>query len=140
MDREGAALQRRLQDAVNIMMDDIDKKRIRIMQKNIYVKMAACCDIENPNNRDECLQRTSLPMQRAQQLIQNEMNQFQNRLQRCSLACEDEVKDRFDLSNEKDMDKIQKYHLGCATQCVDKQLALLKGIQNKLEKELDQLK
>jgi hypothetical protein len=138
-EREGQALQRKLQDAVNTMMEDIDKKRLRIMQKNIYLKMASCCDIDNPNNREECLQRTTIPIQKAQQLIQNEMNSFQNRLQRCSMACEDDVKDKFDITNEKDMDKIQKYHLNCASQCVDKQLSLLKGIQSKIEKDIDQL-
>lgn len=138
-EREVNALQRKLQDAVNLMMEDLDKKRLRIMQKNIYLKMASCYDIDNPNSREECFQRSSIPIKRAQQLIGNEMNQFQDRLQRCTMACEDDVKDRFDITNEKNMDKIQQHHFQCASQCVEKQLALLKSVHNKIDKDIDSL-
>lgn len=68
------------------------------------------------------------------------MNGFQNRLQRCSLSCQDEVNDKFrnlDMSNSINSLAANKMMLSCSSSCVDKNLALLKSIQSKIESDID---
>ena len=139
MDREAEALSNKLQDAAQSMMEDIDNNYLRKMQKNTYLKMASCQDISSTSGRAECAEKATIPLQKAQHIIQNEMNQFQNRLKHCAQACENEIHDKFDLYDEKNRDKIEKHHLNCAKQCVEKNLAYLKSVKIQLEKNLSQL-
>ena len=44
---------------------------------------------------DNCLQQYNKPMEVAQNIIQNEMAKLQDRLQRCSSACQDTVQDKY---------------------------------------------
>ncbi len=41
----------------------------------------------------QCLQKAQLPEQRASQVVQGELNDFQSRLQRAIATCQDDVKD-----------------------------------------------
>ena len=41
----------------------------------------------------QCLQKAQLPEQRASQVVQTELNDFQGRLQRAIATCQDDVKD-----------------------------------------------
>jgi hypothetical protein len=70
------------------------------------------------------------------------MGQFQEKLTRCSMVCQDEVGEKYDLSGpnaERNRDAAQKALMNCLNGCVDKHVSLLKSIQSKLEKEIQSI-
>jgi hypothetical protein len=89
-------LQLRLQEAVNNMVADLQKTKIRSLQKNAFLAMAECYSDTRASQQqiDQCISVQEQLMQAVHQTIGNEMNSFQNRLQRCSMACQDDVKDK----------------------------------------------
>ncbi len=104
----------------------------------MYLKMASCYDNKNAsmNEIQNCLQNTQVPMQNIQQTIEHEMNQFQNRLQRGSQACQDEVRDSFGNDTSKQA-QAEKLYLQCMNKTVEKHIAMLPNIQTNLEREID---
>ena len=83
-------LQQKLQSAVEKMLDSIDKKHLRPMQKKSYLQMASCFDNNSASQSQlqSCVEKSALSIQNAQNVIQNEMNGFQGRLQRCVQSCQ----------------------------------------------------
>ena len=117
---DGEQANRNLQTAVDAMILSLEQNRMRPMQKKTYLAMAACYDSKNssPQQINACLQNCSQAVQLSQQVIQNEMNQFQNRLQRCAADCDDSIRDKFpDLSDQSKMDKAQGQMNSCLNTC-----------------------
>ena len=121
------------QKSTEDMMDSLDKGRIRPLQKASLLKMAACTDLSTRSQIDQCMQKTQMPMNVAQNIINQEMQQFQQRLERCMLDCQDSVRDK----NYNSEDAKEKAYYSCAASCMDKNLALLKSTQARIEKEID---
>ncbi len=69
-------------------------------------------------------------------MIQNEVNQFSERVQRCVRDCQDGVRDRFGELNQDNLSKAQEYMDKCSNACVDKHVAMLKSIESRLEKDI----
>ncbi|CAE1286452.1 unnamed protein product [Acanthosepion pharaonis] len=78
------------------MISQLDQEHLRKMQGEMYRCGAKCCDQQNLSMDEvhRCIDRCSEPVNRAQALIQNEIQMFQDRLQRCALACQDQVRDK----------------------------------------------
>jgi hypothetical protein len=89
---------------------------------------------------EACANRCSVPVQNIQIIIQNEMNSFQSRVNRCAQDCSDTVNDEFRDSpnNASTQEAAQKKMHSCAQVCVDRHIALLKSLQSKIEKDIDQ--
>jgi Eukaryotic protein of unknown function (DUF842) len=96
--------------------------------------MAACFDNKNATTAqiDACLANSSRFVQASQQV----------RLQRCVMDCEDAVRDRYPNldKNPGQLDKAQAQMLSGMSSCVDKHIALLKSVKQKLESDLDKMK
>ncbi len=133
-------LQRKLQTAVDQMLESIDKTVLRPMQKETYEKMATCFDSNTASNRQiqNCVEQSSQKVKMAEQVISNEMKQFQSRLERCSKACEDEVMDRMKYGSG-NQQEAEAQMMTCAAKCVDKHLDLLKSVQSQLERDLNNI-
>lgn len=86
-----------------------------------------------------CAHQTQAPLQHADQFLQNEMAQMQNRLQRCSMACQDEVQDRFPNATQPHP-QAEAFAEKCLISCVDKHMAMLKSMKYNIETKLDDLK
>ena len=112
------SLQLKLQQAVDKMISDIDMNRLRGIQKKSYLDMAKCFDDKYASQQQvqQCLATKSAAVQSAQSLLQNEMNQFQNRLQRATMACQDEVHDKFPNAGEDSaqMNRAEQHMLKCS--------------------------
>ena len=137
-------LQKKLQEAVDAMLNKLERDRIRPIQRNSHLKIAECYANKSASAEEveACANHCSLPIQKVQMIIQNEMNVFQNRVNRCAEQCSDEVNDKFSsvADSPANQQAAQKMMHDCAQSCVDKHVALLKSVQAKLEKDLDQLK
>ena len=80
-------------------------------------------------------------MKVVQQIVQNEMNQFQNRVQRCAMDCSDAIQDEYPnlSSTSPSVAKAQQKLNSCMNTCADKHIALLKGISAKIESDIDKI-
>lgn len=120
---EGELLNRKLQSAVDVMLQSVDANKMRPMQKKTYLAMAACFDNKNASSAqiDACVANSSQSVKISQQIVQQEMNQFQGRLQRCAADCEDSVRDRNpNLEDQSTVDRAQGQMNSCMSICVGK--------------------
>lgn len=103
--------------------------------------MAACYDAKNKTSVEvqQCVDVSARYVQSVQNVIQREMNDFQGRIERCSYACQDEVKDKYGVLTEAspNVTAAQGTMLKCMSGCVDKHIAILKSVQSRVEKEID---
>ena len=140
MSEEAGRTSKRLQEGVDKMIASLSESRLKPMQKKMYLQMADCCDLKSDSATNQCLERSSAPLNIVQQIIQNEMTQLQNRVQRCGNDCEDNTRDSMgskDMSNPKVQDEYMRKANACMSSCADKHLALLRSIQSRIEKEID---
>lgn len=85
----------------------------------------------------DCLEVCSAPFMRAQKYLNAEFENYQTRLQRCVLDCNDEVKDKMGPSPKaSDMDAYTRQFESCAEKCVEKHIALLPNLFQKIKQYL----
>jgi hypothetical protein len=135
-------LQKRVQSSIDAMVGRVNKDRVRPLQKQTYLNMARCFDSTDASDQviDNCMKREAHVVEIAQQIMQQEVGQFSNRIQRCVHECEDTARDAFssqDVSDPRVQEKAQKMMLKCSSACADKHIAMLKSIQGRLESDID---
>ncbi|XP_055609538.1 protein FAM136A [Uranotaenia lowii] len=112
-------------------VDDLDRTILRKMQAEMHECAAKCCrDIgSSMDSVQRCVEHCSVPVQRAQQHVEQELGNFNNRLQRCVMDCNDTVKDKMGPKpSEDDISKYTGIFERCAIKCVDKHVELLPGL------------
>ena len=131
--------QAKLQDAVNTMMDELEWEKLRPMQKASFLAMAKCCDRPSRNEAQQCFANSSVPVQRAEAMVKQEMDSFQQRLQRCVQGCQDQVKDRMPnnltpetAQNNPALQKLEGELNKCAVACMVDMQKLLPNIKNRI--------
>ena len=118
---DGEQLNRKLQSAVDDTIKSIEIGKMRPMQKKTYLAMAACFNNINSSSQqiESCMEASSRGVKISQQIIQNEMNQFQARLQRCVADCEDTVRDQNpNLTDPTKVERAQGQMNVCMGSCV----------------------
>lgn len=145
MDAESAELQRKLQGAVDNMLDSIDKQRMRPIQKKAYLCSAGCFDSKTSSQQQlqNCIDQCTSPVQHSQNVIQNEMQMFQDRLKRCADECQSDANMSITpevRTNPSLMDSVQKKTMKCLSVCVDRNLSLIRTVQSRIESEIDKHK
>mmetsp|Transcript_6156 Transcript_6156/g.18189 ORF Transcript_6156/g.18189 Transcript_6156/m.18189 type:complete len:134 (+) Transcript_6156:206-607(+) len=121
--------QSELQAKVNAMVSTIDSSTLRPMKKASFLAMAKCCDLDSPEAYQQCLARASAPEQRASQIMQVELNDFQDRLQRAVRGCQDEVKDK----GVRDQNRAQNMFSNCVDNALTKHIGMVPGVQKRIE-------
>jgi preprotein translocase subunit SecD len=141
MEQEYQQLQQDLQNSVNKMMDKISQKSLRPLQKQSYLSMASCLDNNQLSDQqiNQCIQNAGRKPQVIQNMIQNEMNLFQSKIQRCSQVCQDDANHL--VTNETKIDpneiaKIEKVMFQCSKSCVEKHVAMLANLEAKILSEI----
>lgn len=106
--------------------------------------MAQCCNnsADSAQQIQNCIERASQKIQYIQRILENEMNDYQNRLSRCNMQCQDDANDKYrnadgSFSNPA---AAQAMLLKCAGSCIDKHLAMLPTMRGKIEAEIDKVK
>ncbi|TMW62118.1 hypothetical protein Poli38472_009611 [Pythium oligandrum] len=137
--------EQKLNDAVSKMMDSLDRKVLRDFQKSGYVCAAKCFDNKGWNTEQiqNCVERCQMPMQQVQGYLQNEMQSFQNRLQRCAMECQDRARDSMPSNgnpSEAQMAGIEKDMQKCFNGCVDTHLKLLPTLEKRVTDAVSQVK
>ena len=124
-----------------VFVSQIETERLRPLQRNTYLKMAECCNSKSSSQDVErCVRGCASPGQIVQQVIQNEIGQLQNRLERCSMQCQDEVQDKYpNLTSLSGNPGAEAMMTKCASSCVDKHIAMLKSIKYNIDSKIDEV-
>ncbi|XP_050738211.1 protein FAM136A-like isoform X2 [Eriocheir sinensis] len=127
--------QHRIQEAMTALVDDLDKTYLRGMQRTMHLCAASCCE-KKENSVDQvhrCIENCSTPLTQAQSFVQNELSQFQERLQRCVMVCQDRVKDHVHAdATEAQVSAYKAEFEGCAMQCVDEHIQLMPSVKKRI--------
>lgn len=133
------AQQARVQKAVEDMVQSLERDQIRKMQGRMFRCSAECC--ENPgasmNQVHQCIDRCHTPLGKAQGLVTSELEQFQDRLTRCTMHCNDKAKDMFDSGAKEPA--VRALMDNCVGSCVDDHLNLLPSMTRKLKESLNSI-
>ncbi|XP_005094393.1 protein FAM136A [Aplysia californica] len=135
--------QARVQEAISKMVNTLDTGCLRKMQVDMYNCSAKCC--ENPKySLDEvqkCIEDCSLDVNRAQAYLQNEIESFQNRLQRCAMSCQDKLKDQMPVQpSDADVQRGRSSLEQCVVQCADSHVGLVPDLTKKMLETLKKKK
>jgi len=130
------AAQSRVQSAMKDFINEIDRSKLRGLQRGMHM-CAADCHADTMSSMDEvhrCVERCQTPAQRAQQYVQSELEHFQESLSRCVLQCQDEVKDKVGPNtSEGEISKYRREFETCAISCCDKNIQKLPNLLIKLK-------
>ncbi|KAJ8598678.1 hypothetical protein CTAYLR_003097 [Chrysophaeum taylorii] len=122
-------LQPKLEHAVNEVVEEIDKKHLRPLRKKAFLAMAKCCD--GGGSREafhQCVQRAGIPEEKANQVVQYELNEFQDRLRRAAMSCQDAVKD----SGVTDPDQASAAMDKCLAGVVQKHISMVPTLKKRI--------
>ncbi|XP_042243051.1 protein FAM136A-like isoform X2 [Homarus americanus] len=125
----------RIQEAMTALVDDLDKTYLRGMQKAMHLCAAECCERKESSvdQVHRCIENCSTPLTQAQSFVQNELSQFQERLQRCVMVCQDRVRDQVTADTSESQVSVYKAEFeGCAMQCVDEHIQLMPSIKKRI--------
>ena len=140
------SLNAKLDGKAKTMLDDIEKQTLRPIARQSYVCAVSCYDKAGKTGPAEqiqhCVQQCQAPYQQAQAVVNNEVHQFQDRLNRAMMQCNDEARDFMtpDIqTNAKQMKLLEDTVGKCFTNCVDKHIGLLGGMKSRVVSQLKQL-
>lgn len=105
----------------------------------MHMCAAKCCeDKSRPmDSVQNCIERCTLPVTKAQNYVQTEMQYFQKRLQRCVMDCNDTVRDKMPANPTQDqVDRYTNEFERCATKCVDTTISKLPDLVKKIKSTL----
>ena len=146
MQAKAQALNAKMEAEAHQVINDVEMNTIRgIARKGIECTLK-CFDKAGTTGPSDILQHCAdqcqFPHQQAGQLMSSEINQFQNRLNRSMMECQDKAKDLMYPGIENDakkMGKVEDTLLACMSKTVDTHIGLLKPMRQRLEAQLKQL-
>ncbi|XP_076876454.1 protein FAM136A [Brachyhypopomus gauderio] len=130
------AQQARVQKAVEDMVQNLEREHIRKMQGRMFRCSADCCErsADSMSQVHQCIEKCHTPLAKAQGLVTNELEQFQDRLTRCTMHCNDKAKDLFDSGAKEPA--VRTLMEKCVGSCVDDHLNLLPSMTRKMKDSL----
>mmetsp|Transcript_19951 Transcript_19951/g.24617 ORF Transcript_19951/g.24617 Transcript_19951/m.24617 type:complete len:152 (-) Transcript_19951:826-1281(-) len=140
------ALNARLEGAAKIVVDEIERSLLRPVARNAYACVVKCYDDAGQNGSveaiDHCSQRCQAPYQMANNVVQQEVGQFQNRLNRGMMQCNDDASAMITPDVQKDSRKMKKVEdtiLKCISKTVDNQMKQLQPMRQRVASQLKTL-
>ncbi|XP_041369187.1 protein FAM136A-like isoform X1 [Gigantopelta aegis] len=129
-------VQARVQKAVSSMVNSLDKECLRKMQADMYRCSTKCCENQSSSLEEvqNCIDRCSTNVNKAQTYIQNELQNYQSRLQRCAMDCQDKVRDKVSPSaTEEELSKHKGELEKCVVKCADTHIDLIQPLLKKMK-------
>jgi Skp family chaperone for outer membrane proteins len=146
MQAKAQALNTKMEAEARALINDIEMNTIRkIARKGIECTLKCFDKAGNTGASDvlqNCANQCQFPNQQAGQLLNAEVSQFQNRLNRSMMECQDKAKDLMYPGIENDakkMIKVEDTLLACMSKTVDSHIGLLKPMRQRVEGQLKQL-
>lgn len=112
--------QETLQQNVEQFLTRVDRELQRPLLKRSFEACAKCASNSRASMTEfqQCLAAAREPVARAEAALNNEMNALQQRLQRCSLQCQDKLDDNLPAGRQPTKAEQEKLTAGL-TKCVD---------------------
>jgi len=150
--------QAKVSNAMQSFAEDLDKSFFRELTRKMHLCAAQCCEDMSASSQSVavCQRNCAVKTEAAHQYTSQEMEDFQNRMQRCVMVCEDQIRGRVtaDLSEKQEpapmsasyfgkmlrdsafgedgIDVYRKEHEVCSLNCIDTHLAQLPALKNKI--------
>mmetsp|Transcript_19674 Transcript_19674/g.24815 ORF Transcript_19674/g.24815 Transcript_19674/m.24815 type:complete len:154 (+) Transcript_19674:58-519(+) len=139
-------LNAKLEGEARIVIDDIERNLLRPVARNAYACVVKCYDSAGKNGSaetlDNCSRQCQNPYQMANNVVQQEIGQFQNRLNRSMTQCNDDASAMITPDVQRDARKMKKVEdavLSCISKTVDNQLKQLGPMKQRVASQLKQL-
>jgi len=118
-----------MEEFVNKIQDEIsvfDREYLRKIQGDMFRCSAHCCDNKDSSQQEiqRCLDKCSGPALKADKFMQEQMQEMQDRFQRCAMSCADKVKDRA-RSGESTSERSRVEMETCVAKCGEEMMNLL---------------
>eukprot|EP00924_Labyrinthula_sp_SR-Ha-C_P012861 snap_masked-scaffold_12-processed-gene-1.43-mRNA-1 protein AED:0.02 eAED:0.02 QI:0/-1/0/1/-1/1/1/0/139 len=132
-------LNTKLNQAVQETINSLAKSTIIPVRKEAFLCSAKCCDTASSNMEgfQNCVQQCEQKTSRVEQTLSQELNAFQDRIQRCAMDCQDRAKDKMPSDPSKAtpelVDRLNGEIKTCADQCMKQGLASLKLLEKRVE-------
>lgn len=136
MEEKAKTFERNVQDAY----DDIDKSHLRKIRKGMHECAAKCCEdtVNSYEGVQRCVELCSGRLQKSQNYLKTEFEDFQYRIQRCFLVCKDNISEKMDKDKVKEVnEKYRHEYEECGTACLDKHIGLLPAVVSKIRTSLE---
>mmetsp|Transcript_7064 Transcript_7064/g.9400 ORF Transcript_7064/g.9400 Transcript_7064/m.9400 type:complete len:150 (-) Transcript_7064:507-956(-) len=130
----------RMESEARNVLDDMERRILRPMARQSYACVVACYDKAGSKGPADSLERCSkecqMPYQRGHSVVQQEVGQFQNRLNRAMQQCQEDASAMMTPTtrdNPKEMAKVEDAILKCMSGVVDHQIKQLKPMRARIE-------
>uniref|UniRef100_A0A8C2TI45 Protein FAM136A n=3 Tax=Phasianidae TaxID=9005 RepID=A0A8C2TI45_COTJA len=126
------AAQGRVQEAVENVVQELERDSIRGMQAIMFHCSARCCEDRTASMQQvqRCIERCHAPLAQAQAIVTGELERFQDRLSRCTLHCSDRAKDALEAGGGETRARSQLD--ACVAACGDEHLRLVPGMAKRM--------
>ncbi|NXD71413.1 F136A protein, partial [Eolophus roseicapillus] len=133
------AAQGRVQAAVESAVQELERERIRGLQGTMFRCSARCCEDSTASMQQvqRCIERCHAPLAQAQAIVTAELENFQDRLSRCTLHCNDKAKDALDAGTAET--RVRGQLDACLAACGDDHLRLVPAMAKKMKDSLGAL-
>ena len=113
---------RQLQDDMEKLQDNMIDKIFRPLMKDAFSCAAKCCITAKSRDLNNCANDCQKKMPMMQQIVQQEMQTFQQRLQRCQMNCNEEAQDKVSMADmsmlsDSARDQLQNQVMQCNNKC-----------------------
>ena len=99
-----------LQKQLEQFTDSLDKTTFRPLQKKTFDCSSKCCDDTKQSHEtfQRCIQNCAATMQEKETVVNNELQIFQQKVQRCAQTCNDKAQSFLESDGIGGMDKAQR--------------------------------
>ena len=125
------------------MVDEIERLKLRPMGRQMYSCIVSCYDKAGKNGRKEqieqCAQQCQIPYQQAQAVTQQEIGNFQNRLQNGMMQCQNDAQAMVtpDMQgNDKKMKQVEDNLMKCIEGAVGKSKNEMGPMKQRIESRM----
>ncbi|KAL3768783.1 hypothetical protein ACHAWU_006884 [Discostella pseudostelligera] len=122
------------------LVDEIERSKLRPMGRSMYSCIVSCYDKAGKNcakeQIEQCSQQCQIPYQQAGAATQQEIANFQNRLNRSIMQCNDDAQGMVTPDMQHDarkMKKVEDSMLKCIEGVIDKSRGGLKPMKQRIE-------
>ncbi|XP_062519943.1 protein FAM136A-like [Corticium candelabrum] len=123
----------RVSQAVNDLIVKLELEHVRPLQRKAFLCSARCCESHSSRESvQRCLEQCASPVTHSQKHINDEMQRFQERLQRCVLTCHDKCLDK---ENEKGRGEFER----CVVTCGEEHVSLLPSMFKRMAENVRKL-
>ncbi|KAL3138190.1 hypothetical protein ABBQ38_005414 [Trebouxia sp. C0009 RCD-2024] len=100
---------------------EIDHSELRPLQKQGFLCGANCCDTaRTQEDLQRCCDRCQAPTTAAQNFVNQALQDFSNRLQRCTVRCQDQIQEKLPQSPSEDqIQQAQGALSSCFADCAE---------------------